>query len=101
MSDRPSPNRVPGAAAAPPVVLVEDVACSYGEYVAVDDVSFSFEAGRIHALLGTNGAGKITPLEGIQGFRRPTGARAEVVNVGGKRVALDMMRGFIGTRQLS
>jgi len=73
MIARRSPNRVPDAAAASPVVLVEHAVCSYGEYVAVDDVSFSVEAGRIHALLGTNGAGKTTLLESIQGFRRPTG----------------------------
>ncbi|WP_232547485.1 ABC transporter ATP-binding protein [Propioniciclava soli] len=60
------------------IVAVENVSCSYGDFLAVDAVSLSVEAGRIHALLGTNGAGKTTLLETIQGFRRPLSGGIEV-----------------------
>lgn len=59
-------------------IVVDDVTCSYGEFVAVEKVSLSVNTGQIHALLGTNGAGKTTLLESIQGFRRPTGGALTV-----------------------
>jgi ABC-2 type transport system ATP-binding protein len=43
----------------------------YGELTAVDDVSFTVEAGEIFGILGPNGAGKTTTLEMIEGLRRP------------------------------
>lgn len=63
---------VNNASSESPVVSVENVWCSYGDFIAVQDVSFAVARGSIHALLGTNGAGKTTLLETIQGFRRPT-----------------------------
>lgn len=61
-----------------PVVSVDQVWCSYGEFVAVRDASFTVGPGTIHALLGTNGAGKTTLLETIEGFRAPARGRIEV-----------------------
>jgi ABC-2 type transport system ATP-binding protein len=43
----------------------------YGDFVAVDDVSFSVHAGEIFGLLGPNGAGKTTTLECLEGLRAP------------------------------
>lgn len=71
-----SPSQSP--AGRTPVVAVNDVSCTYGDFLAVDAVSLSVDAGRIHALLGTNGAGKTTLLETIQGFRRPASGSIEV-----------------------
>lgn len=62
-----------------PVVSVENVWCSYGDFTAVRDVSFSVPRGSIHALLGTNGAGKTTLLETVQGFRRPARGGIDVL----------------------
>jgi sodium transport system ATP-binding protein len=39
---------------------------------AVDDVSFSCEAGKVHGLLGANGAGKTTTLRMISTIFKPT-----------------------------
>ena len=44
---------------------------SYGDLVAVDDVSFTVGAGEFFGILGPNGAGKTTILEMVEGLRRP------------------------------
>ena len=41
----------------------------YGELVAVDDLSFTAEAGAVTAVLGPNGAGKTSTIEVCEGFR--------------------------------
>ncbi|AFV00351.1 ABC transporter ATP-binding protein [Simiduia agarivorans] len=43
----------------------------YGDYCAVDDVSFSAKPGEILGLLGHNGAGKTTIMKMISGFLEP------------------------------
>jgi ABC-2 type transport system ATP-binding protein len=44
----------------PPAIAVEHITKKYGEFTAVDDVSFSMDEGEIFGLLGPNGAGKST-----------------------------------------
>ena len=44
-------------------------ASAYGDFTAVDDLSFQIERGELYALLGTNGAGKTSTLEIIEGHR--------------------------------
>jgi len=44
------------------------VSKSYGKTVAVDDVSFDIEKGRISGLIGPNGAGKTTLLKAVLGL---------------------------------
>src|SRR6202007_1546986 len=43
----------------------------YGDTVAVDDLSFSVEPGRITGFLGPNGAGKTTTMRLILGLAHP------------------------------
>jgi ABC-2 type transport system ATP-binding protein len=45
---------------APPAIEVEHIVKKYGDFTAVDDVSFSVKEGEIFGLLGPNGAGKST-----------------------------------------
>jgi ABC-2 type transport system ATP-binding protein len=59
---------------------------SFGSLVAVDDVSFALESGRLVGLLGPNGAGKTTTVSMISGLVTPE--RGEVL-VGGKRLGGD------------
>jgi ABC-2 type transport system ATP-binding protein len=45
------------------IVEVRDVTKSFGSVTAIDQVSFSIEAGKIYGLLGRNGAGKTTIMQ--------------------------------------
>ena len=53
------------------VVDVRDVTIRYGRNVAVDNVTFTVEAGSVYALLGRNGAGKSSLVRCIVGQQRP------------------------------
>ena len=64
-----------------PAVSVEHLSKSYGDTVAVRDVSFEVEKGEVFALLGPNGAGKTTTVEILEGFRDRTGGRVETLGV--------------------
>ena len=48
----------------------------YPGTVALDDVSMTFEAGRVSALLGKNGAGKSTLVKILSGAVKPTSGQA-------------------------
>jgi ABC-2 type transport system ATP-binding protein len=50
----------------------------YGSLAAVDNVSFSIEAGEYFALLGPNGAGKTTIVKMLLDFTRPTSGNLSV-----------------------
>jgi ABC-2 type transport system ATP-binding protein len=64
-----------------PSIEVDGLVVRYGDTVAVDDVSFTAEAGQVTALLGPNGAGKTSTIEVLEGFRRATAGRTRVVNL--------------------
>jgi branched-chain amino acid transport system ATP-binding protein len=51
------------------------VTTRFGGLTAVDDVSFSLEAGEVLGLIGPNGAGKTTLFNTVAGFLRPSGGR--------------------------
>src|SRR5262250_121209 len=50
----------------------------YGDTVAVDDLSFAVEPGKITGFLGPNGAGKTTAMRLILGLDHPTGGSVTV-----------------------
>ncbi|PZF79674.1 ABC transporter ATP-binding protein [Jiangella anatolica] len=61
------------------VIEVSGVRRSYGDYEAVRGVTFSVARGELFALLGTNGAGKTSTLEVVEGLARPGGGRVQVL----------------------
>jgi ABC-2 type transport system ATP-binding protein len=61
-----------------PVVQVEHLTKRFGAVLAVDDLSFSLEAGTVTGFLGPNGAGKTTTLRMLLGLVRPTAGTALV-----------------------
>jgi branched-chain amino acid transport system ATP-binding protein len=56
---------------AKPILDVKGLTRRFGGLLAVNDVSFSVNAGEIVALIGPNGAGKTTTFSMISGFQRP------------------------------
>ncbi len=56
----------------PPIIEVKHLVKHYGDVKAVNDLSFSIEAGICFGLLGPNGAGKSTTIEMIEGVLEPT-----------------------------
>jgi len=55
-----------------PVLNVSNLRKSFGEFTAVDDVSFNIMPGEILGLLGPNGAGKTTTMHMLLGLITPT-----------------------------
>jgi len=53
----------------------------FGDFVAVDDVSFDVRAGEIFGFLGSNGAGKSTTIRMLCGLLRPSSGTATVGGV--------------------
>ncbi len=61
---------------------VKNAKIMYGDFVAVDNLSFTIKPGDIFGLLGTNGAGKTTTFRMIMGLLEPT--EGEVLYFGDK-----------------
>ena len=62
------------------MTMVEADALSkfYGEFAAVQNVTFSVPAGQVCAFLGPNGAGKSTTMKMLTGFLSPTSGSAKI-----------------------
>ncbi|HEX5974388.1 MAG TPA: ATP-binding cassette domain-containing protein, partial [Rubrobacteraceae bacterium] len=56
----------------PCAVRLSNVTKSFGEFVAVDDLTLDIQEGEFFSLLGPSGCGKTTTLRMIAGFEEPT-----------------------------
>jgi ABC-2 type transport system ATP-binding protein len=76
-------------------IEVEHFTKKYGEFAAVDDISFSVEEGTIFAFLGPNGAGKSTTINTLCTIQEKTGG---TLRINGNDVAggMDLVRKDIG-----
>ncbi|MBX2858610.1 MAG: ABC transporter ATP-binding protein [Cellvibrionaceae bacterium] len=66
------------------MIQVEHLSRRYGEFTAVDKVSFNIASGEIVGLLGHNGAGKTTIMKMLTGFLEPSGGK---ITIGGYSIA--------------
>lgn len=62
-------------------IEVTDFRKTYGNFTAVDGISFDVRQGEIFGLLGPNGAGKTTTLECLEGLRRADGGSLKVAGL--------------------
>ena len=60
------------------IIEVKDLTKAFGDFVAVDNISFNVKKGEIFGLLGPNGAGKSTTLRMLSTLARPTNGTAMV-----------------------
>ena len=79
------------------MITVENFRKTYGNFTAVDGISFAVQRGEIFGLLGPNGAGKTSTLECLEGLRQPDGGRLAVAGVDPSREARKL-RGKIGVQ---
>jgi ABC-2 type transport system ATP-binding protein len=66
---------------AEPVISVQGLRKSYGEFEAVRGIDLDVGAGEIFAFLGPNGAGKTTTVEILEGYRQRNGGEVSVLGV--------------------
>jgi ABC-2 type transport system ATP-binding protein len=67
-------------------IVVNELTRTFGDFVAVDHVSFDVRKGEVFGFLGSNGAGKSTTIRMLCGLLNPTSGTA---NVGGVDVGSD------------
>lgn len=60
------------------MIEAQSLSRRYGDFTAVDGISFSVKDGEILGMLGPNGAGKTTTIRMITGFLPPTGGKVTV-----------------------
>jgi ABC-2 type transport system ATP-binding protein len=63
------------------MLFVKDFRKAYGDYNAVEGISFECQKGEIFGLLGPNGAGKTTTLECLEGIRQPDSGTLRIMDV--------------------
>jgi ABC-2 type transport system ATP-binding protein len=61
-----------------PAIEVEHLTKTFGDFTAVDDISFAIEHGEVFGLLGPNGAGKTTTISMLSTMIKPTAGTATV-----------------------
>lgn len=60
------------------VIITEELTKKFGDFTAVDHISFDVNKGEIFGFLGANGAGKTTAMKLLIGIWRPTSGKAQV-----------------------
>ncbi|MFW9809895.1 MAG: ABC transporter ATP-binding protein [Candidatus Thorarchaeota archaeon] len=82
-------------------VSIENLVKSFGELVAVNDLSLTVREGEIYALLGPNGAGKTTTIKMLMGLLDPDNGRASVFGVNSTEdpVEVKKMVGYVPEEQ--
>ena len=61
-----------------PAIIVKNLSRSFGDFKAVDDISFEVSRGEIFGFLGPNGAGKSTTIRMLNGLLLPTSGEGRV-----------------------
>jgi len=60
------------------MITVKNLTKKFGDFTAVDNISFDVNRGEIFAFLGPNGAGKSTTIKMLTTLLRPTGGKIEL-----------------------
>ena len=62
----------------PTILEVDNLVKKYGDFAAVNGVSFAVEEGEVFGLLGPNGAGKTQTIPMLTGVVEPTSGTARI-----------------------
>ncbi|NVB42112.1 ABC transporter ATP-binding protein [Pseudenhygromyxa sp. WMMC2535] len=92
-------SETPAFAGAPVTIRAKGVSKVYGDFVAVDNLSFSVRKGSVTAFLGPNGAGKSTTMKMLTGYLAPTSGEVELLGKDpgdeGSRIELARRLGYL------
>lgn len=78
-----------------PAVTLRNLTKKFGDFTAVDNISFTVNKGEIFGFLGANGAGKSTTIRMLCGILRPTKGRGIVGGVDISKTP-ELVKPFIG-----
>ena len=76
------------------IIEVRDLVKKYGDFCAVDHISFSVPRGKIFGFLGPNGAGKTTTIKMLTTVLHPTSGTIRVNGFDPVRQQMQVRRGF-------
>ena len=76
----------------PPILEVQNLVKKFGDFTAVDGVSFDIQEGEVFSLLGPNGAGKTTIISMLSCLLEPTSGDAVIASHSITRDALEVKR---------
>jgi ABC-2 type transport system ATP-binding protein len=71
-------------------VAAENLTIKYGDFTAVDNVSFVVQQGEIFGFLGPNGSGKTTVIKTLCGLVTPTNGKGNVLGLDVRKNALEI-----------
>jgi ABC-2 type transport system ATP-binding protein len=63
------------------ILQVKNLTKKFGNFTAVDNISFDLKEGEILGLLGPNGAGKTTTIDMLLGLTKPTAGEIKIFNL--------------------
>ncbi len=63
------------------VIVTEELTKKFGNFTAVDNITFTVNKGEIFGFLGANGAGKTTAMRMLCGLSKPTSGKASVTGI--------------------
>jgi ABC-2 type transport system ATP-binding protein len=76
------------------MIRVQNLVRTFGQFTAVDDISFEVRPGEIFAFLGPNGAGKTTTIRMLTTLLRPTSGTVELDGLDPRHQQIEVRRRF-------
>jgi ABC-2 type transport system ATP-binding protein len=76
------------------MIRVQNLVKKFGEFAAVNDISFEVDQGEIFAFLGPNGAGKTTTIKMLTTLMKPTSGTVEIDGLDPQRKQNEARRRF-------
>jgi ABC-2 type transport system ATP-binding protein len=76
-----APQARPQQAAQEPAIVAHDLTRRFGQFTAVDHITFDVKVGEVFGFLGANGAGKTTAIKMFTGLLAPTSGDARVAGL--------------------